>query len=216
MTKKGGVGIIILIIFLILIIVGAAMFLVLKYIEPQQVKYGKMAVKENDMSICLELRDSQKAFPTDCWRYAAGQGKPIDLCISIDSDTQKFNCIYAFIQIKLNIDECSLLSGQEKGFCIRSLAIINRDPQLCEQITDPEEKNMCEGDLFIEFIPYDVNCADSDGGITTDEVGIVYDKTDFVVYTDQCLGTSLIEHYCENDRHEQEIIDCGCIDDVCP
>lgn len=63
--------------------------------------------------------------------------------------------------------------------------------------------------------PVEVNeeCIDSDGGMIKNKKGSV--SVPGAAYTDQCLGSQLIEHFCDGGIHEEAYIDCNCFDGVC-
>lgn len=213
MKKRWIVGV--LVIIVLILIVGWTLLTSYMNRPPTYVTYGNKAVETNNASVCLELDDMPHTYPMDCWKYMASQRKNIDVCNQIDIHIERFNCYTGFIYIKEDLNECDLLSGEEKGFCIRVLAGIKNDAQLCDLISDSGEKEACEVDLFLQSVDENTYCADSDGGIVEETKGVVFDRIDNAVYSDQCLGTDLIEHYCENSRHKEKVIACGCSNDVC-
>jgi len=178
--------------------------------------YKEYAIVKKDTSVCENIPDKLEIMT--CYRGIAQISEnKITLCNSLaEESVGRSNCYSAFVDIKNNIAECDLLSGIDKDICYRFFATIKNAFQWCSSIINVNEKSTCERDSFLSTVSKDTPCADSDSGVNQKVKGIVIDNNKNAVYEDQCLSTSLIEHYCENNRHQQKEIPCGCNDGVCP
>ena len=178
--------------------------------------YKEYALVKKDISVCEDIPDRLEIM--NCYRGIAQISEnKITLCNNLPQESvEKSNCYTAFVDIKNNIEECNLLSGVDKDICYRFFATIKNAFSWCNSIIDSNEKSTCERDSFLSTISKETPCVDSDSGVNQKVKGVVMDNVENGVYEDQCLGTSLIEHYCENNRHQQKEIPCSCNNGVCP
>jgi len=243
---KSKKGLIIILILLILVFLGVIIVLVLTNCTVKNMIglglncYINKAVSENNVSICKEL--SRNSQVSTCYKQYAIIKKDTSVCNIIPNGLEMMpcyqgiaqissnritlcnnpegvantNCYTAFLEIKDSIEECNILSGRNKDMCYRFFAYLKKNFQLCNSIIDADEKNTCVRDAWLDTVSKETSCADSDGGINNETKGWVMDNVENAVYEDQCLGSSLIEHYCENNRHQQKEIPCSCSEGICP
>lgn len=178
--------------------------------------YKEYAITKKDTSVCEDIPDKLEIM--NCYKGIAQESENhINLCgVMVWGGVDYGNCHVSFLQVKDNVEECNLLSGFNKDFCYRVFSWLKKDVSLCNSIIDSREKETCIGNAFIDSVSKDTPCADSDSGINQKVKGTVIDNIENAVYTDQCLGASLIEHYCENNRHQQKEIPCSCNEGICP
>ena len=145
-TQKGFVGTLLIVLVAVIVIAGAVFaYLVLTREGNLAQYYGDKAIAEKNLSLCLEIKNTNHYYPMDCWKYVASQDKEmsINLCRTVvGTEVDVDNCYTGFIDSRWNNYQqvlCEdLTNSKDKNYCYMVTALSSKNATFCDKISNLE------------------------------------------------------------------------------
>ncbi len=105
--------------------------------------------KEFSEDVCKAISDDKQGYyggPRGaCLSFLFALKQDLNGCDSISSENNRNSCYSMLAKQKNDVNVCSKISdeGIRDGFCVRSIAVSQKDPQMCRDIVNEYERNNC-------------------------------------------------------------------------
>jgi len=138
-------------VIVVILLIGAGIT-IWKLMPKELSDYSSRAIKENNISICLEIETDNidRFYPMDCFRQFADSTNNILICQQLEDRTEINNCYTAFIHTRWDYHQetlCDKLPSEDLNYCYLVTAIAKNDQSFCENIGDSELIEDCKGNV---------------------------------------------------------------------